>query len=154
MPLDLLAVIYHVANNNTNHYHLQHGKSLNFPLFSLNAWFERSRPYLELRNNHTNKVVIRLYGERLHEVLQDIGYDYGDLLRNGASSELIKSLLLAAINDYPVKIDPRHELENKVTPFPKIKKAEHAYFNSSNVEHYENVIYIDRILLNSNVRKA
>ena len=123
-------------------------------MFSLNAWFERSRPYLELRNNYTNKVVLRLYGEILHEVLQDIGYDYDDLLRNGASSDLIKSLLLAAIKDYPIKIDSRREFENKVTPFPKIKKAEHAYISSSNFEEYENVIYIDRVLLNTNVKKV
>ncbi len=154
MPLDLLAVIHHVANSNTNDYHLQHGESQHNPLFSLNAWFERSKPYLELRNNYTNKVVLRLDGENLCEVLEDIGYDHGDLLRNGSSPGLIKSLLLAAIKDYPIEYDSRCEIETKVTPFPKIKKERYVYFSSSNFKQYENVIFLDRILLNSNTRKA
>ncbi len=154
MPLVILVEIYHIANINTNDYHLQYGKSQNHPLFSLNAWFERSRPYLELRNNYTNKVVLKLNGERLHEVLQDIGYDYEDLLRNGASSELIKALLLASIKDSPIKLDSKSEILKKVTPFPKIKKAQHAYFKSSKFEKNDKVIYLDRILLNSKARKA
>ena len=63
-------------------------------MFSLNAWVERSRPYLELRNNHTEQVVLALEGEKLCHVLQDNGYTYDDFLDRDNSFDLIRHCCL------------------------------------------------------------
>ena len=68
-------------------------------MFHLNAWFERSAPYMELRNNYTGKVLISLQGEHLHTFLDDCGLVYSDLIDDSKLSETIKTLLLATIKD-------------------------------------------------------
>ena len=113
-------------------------------MLSLNAWFERAAPYLELRNNYTNKVLISLNGERLYEFLQDCGLIYSDLLDSAKSSEIIKILLLASIKDCSVSEKLLHSDPDKILHFPSIKKAKKCVRNFNNEVCYDNVIPIDK----------
>lgn len=118
-------------------------------MFSLNAWFERYESNLELRNNYTNMVVLRLCGEELCEVLQDYGLVYTDLLENYASEELIKSLLLVAIKDRSKSWKARALntgalAGSNIIKFPTLKKT--TCTGSCCEVNYENVIYMDSYL--------
>ena len=113
-------------------------------MLTINAWFERAAPYLELRNNYTNKVLISISGEKLNEFLQDCGLIYTDLLDSAKSSEIITILLLTSIEDCPVDDKLLHSGINKILHFPSIEKTKKCVYRFSNEVCYDNVIIIDK----------
>ena len=118
-------------------------------MFSLNAWFERSQPILELRNNYTKKVVLRLKGERLQKLLQDCDFTCDDLMENQSSKDLIRTLLLVSIEDFPVCGNVKQKLPSNIINFPNVMKQKINFCNYSN-----NVVYMNRLLINLTIKKV
>ena len=118
-------------------------------MFSLNAWFERSQPILELRNNYTKKVVLRLGEERLQKLLEDCDFTYDDLMGNRSSKNLIRTLLLVSIKDFSVGGNVKQKVPSNIINFPKVMKQKINFCNHSN-----NVVYMNRLLINLTIKKV
>ncbi len=123
-------------------------------MFTLNAWFERSTPHLELRNNYTRHAILRLSGDGLFDVLDDFGLAYEDLLENQGSAEIIKILLLATIKDYSKYNELTVYTPNNILKFPALTKSTHITREPCCAVQYDNVINMNRFLSSLLLRKV
>lgn len=66
----------------------------------VNAWLERSDPFVELRNTRTGKVVLSVNGDMLHEILSMANISHDELYSDKHILEdLIEELFSAHVAD-------------------------------------------------------
>ena len=96
-------------------------------VFTVNAWLERKNPYLEVREDVSDRKVLCLEGEVLSDFLCEGDISVSDLSSYDATSDILKDLLIKSIittpcdASLPCSVSAKSVLHDNVIHFPILR---------------------------------
>ncbi len=93
------------------------------PKFCVNAWLEREKPIIELRENYTDRTVFSVKGELLSDWISSGEIDISDYCESNPNlQELVKELLLKSISVATPVVTNKKVVVNNILYFPILRK--------------------------------